>query len=102
MEAKEIIAGLGVWVAEKVVANAGTPRTLLGIAATLLSQPEILIYSDGALDPEGCRTVHRFISSKCSHLCIVHVSYPSVYGDGTPHPRYCPPNALCIELKGHS
>ena len=101
-EAKGIISGLGVYVAEKVAWNAGTPRTLLGIAATLIKQPDVIIYSERGLDPEGCLTVHRFVTSKCKHLCIVHVSYPSVYGNGTPHPRYCPPNAQCIELTGRS
>jgi hypothetical protein len=98
LEAGKIIAGLGIRVPDEVVYNAGTSRSLLGIAATLIREPEVLIYSVRVLDVEGCRTVHRFVASRCGCLCVVHVSYPSVFGDGTPHPRDCPPNAECVEL----
>jgi len=96
--ASQTIAALGVKVAERVASNAGTPRTVLGISAALLKQPEVLVYSTEALDVEGCRTVHRFVASRCSSLCVVHILYPSVFGDGTPHPRDCPPGAKCVEV----
>ena len=96
--ASQTNATLGVKVAERVAHNAGTPRTVLGISAALLKQPEVLVYSTEALDIEGCRTVHRCVASRCSSLCVVHISYPSVFGDGTPHPRVCPPGAKCVEI----
>ena len=96
--ASQTNATLGVKVAERVAHNAGTPRTVLGISAALLKQPEVLVYSTDALDIEGCRTVHRFVASRCSSLCVVHISYPSVFGDGTPHPRDCPRGAKCVEI----
>jgi len=95
-ESGQVIAGLGVRVAEKLANNAGTPRCLLGIAAKLISKPEVVVYSDAGLDVEGCRTVHRFVAAKCSHVCFVHVSYPAVFGDGSPHPRICPPGVQCV------
>ena len=97
-EAKEVIADLGIWVAEKVAYNAGTPRALLGIAATLINKPDVIMYTDSGLDPEGRLSLHRFVTSKCQHLSVVHVSYPSTYGDGSPYPRNCPANFQCIEL----
>lgn len=101
-QAGAIIAGLGVTVAERLAYNAGTPRNLLGISATLLKRPEVLIYSTAALDPQGCRAVHQFVHSKSLHLCAVHISYPAVKGDGSPHPRICPEGAHCITLSGGS
>lgn len=96
--AAQTIAASGVKMAERVAYNAGTPRTVLGVSAALLKEPEVLVYSTEALDVEGCRTVHRFVALRCSSLCVVHISYPSVFGDGTPHPRDCPPAAKCLEL----
>jgi hypothetical protein len=96
--ASQTIAAFGVKMAERVACNAGTPRTVLGISAALLKEPEVLVYSTEALDVEGCRTVHRFVTSRCGFLHVVHISYPSVFGDGTPHPRDCPPGAECAEV----
>lgn len=100
--AMQIITDLGVKVAERVAYNAGTPRALLGISAALVREPKVLLYSTEALDVEGCRAVHRFVASRCSSRCVVHISYPSVFGDGTLHPRMCPPGAECVELVGES
>jgi hypothetical protein len=97
-QAVTIIAGLDVRVADKLVFNAGSPRSLLGIAATLLQQPEVFIYSTTALDLDGCRRVHSFVQARCKHLCVVHVSYSSVYGDGSPHHRICPPGGRCVTI----
>ncbi len=97
-ESEEIVAGLGVRVADVLANNAGTPRALLGIAAALVQEPEVLIYSAKALDAEGCWRVHQFVRSGCRHLCVVHVSYPHVFGDGSPHPRDCPQGARCFAL----
>ncbi len=97
-ESKEIVAGLGVRVADALANNAGTPRALLGIAAALAQEPEVLIYSAKALDAEGCWRVHQFVRSECRHLCVIHVSYPHVLGDGSPHPRDCPQGARCFAL----
>ena len=97
-ESARIISGLGERVADKVDYNAGTPRCLLGIAAALVRKPELVIYSTVALDPQGCWKVHGCVAAKCSHLYVIHISYPSGYGDGTPYPRDCPPGAQCITL----
>jgi hypothetical protein len=101
-ESKKTISGLAEKlserIAEKLAWNAGTPRCLLGLAATLARNPECLAYSTVALDPEGAQSVHRFVATRCSHLGVVHISYPSVYGDGSPHPRMCPSGAQCITL----
>jgi len=101
-ESAQIITDLGVRVAETLADNAGTPRCLLGLAATLVTDPEVVAYSSAGLDVEGIRAVHRFVASRCSHRCVVHVSYPSVFGDGSPHPRECPQGGECIELTGNS
>lgn len=101
-ESKRIIAGLGEKlserIAEKLAWNAGTPRCLLGFAAALISNPEIVVYSTVALDPEGIHCVHKFVASRCRHLSAIHISYPNVHGDGSPHPRNCPSGARCIEV----
>ena len=99
-ESGQIIADFGVRVADQLAYNAGTPRCLLAIAATLIRKPEVVAYSTQALDGEGCWMVHRFIASKCNHLCVVHLSYPTVFGDGSPHPRQCPAGAQCVEFGG--
>jgi hypothetical protein len=101
VESKKIISSLGEKlserVAEKLAWNAGTPRCLLGIAATMARNPEILAYSTVALDPEGVQSVHKFVVMRCRHICVIHISFGSVYGDGSPHPRICPPGARCVE-----
>jgi hypothetical protein len=97
-ESGQIISGLCERVADKLDWNAGTPRCLLGIAAALAHQPDMVIYSAVGLDAQGCRKVHGYVAAKCSQLCVLHVSYPSEYGDGSPHPRDCPPGAGCITL----
>ena len=97
-ESGRIIADLGVIVGKDLAHTAGTPCCLLGLAATMTRKPQVVAYSTTALDVEGCRTVHRFVASKFAQMCSVHISYPSVYGDGSPHPRQCPPAARCIEL----
>jgi len=101
-KSKMIISGIGERLSEtvavKLASNAGTPRCLLGLAATLARDPEIVVYSTIALDPPGIQAVHRFVASRCSHLTAIHISSPSVYGDGSPHPRNCPPVSRCIAL----
>ena len=97
-ESKGIIAGLGVRVADDLAHNAGTPRLLLGLAVALVVKPQVVAYSTSGLDVEGCRTVHRFVASNFAQMCSVHISHPSVFGDGSLHPRQCLPGARCIEL----
>jgi hypothetical protein len=99
-QSSHVIAGLGIRVADRLAYNAGTPRCLMGLAATLAREPDVIAYSTAGLDAEGCRTVHRFIESRCGQLCAVHISYPTVFGDGSPHPRLCPPRGHCVELAG--
>ena len=96
--ASQTIAKSGVKMSERIAYNAGTPKAVLGILVALLKEPEVLAYSTEALDLEGCRTVHRFVALRCSSICVVHISYPSYFGDGTPFPRVCPPGAQCIEV----
>lgn len=97
-ESHELISALGVRIAERLANNAGTPRCLLGLAAALAVNPDVIAYSTEALDQEGCRDVHEFVESRCGRLCAIHISYPSQYGDGSPHPRLCPAGAQCVEL----
>src|SRR5262249_27700631 len=59
-ESARVIAEFGVPVAYILSANAGTPRCLLGIAASLIHRPAVLVYSCAGLDPSGCKAVHRF------------------------------------------
>lgn len=101
-ESAQIIAGLGERVGQKLNSNVGAPRSLLGIAAKLVQEPEVVIYATRALDPDGCQKVHQFVASRCNRVCAVHISYPSIYGDGTSHPRICPPGAECIEVVADS
>ncbi|MCI0638890.1 MAG: hypothetical protein L0Y72_05205 [Gemmataceae bacterium] len=93
-----MIADFGVHVADVLLANAGTVRCLLGIAATLVRKPAVLEYSTVGLDPRGRMAVHQYAASKGSELCLVHLSYPTIFGDGTPAPRVCPANAQCVTL----
>jgi hypothetical protein len=101
-ESKKKIAGLGEKlserIAEKLAWNAGTPRCLLGLVAALTRNPEVLAYSTVALDPEGISSIHKFVATRCRDLSVIHISHPSVYGDGSPHPRNCPSGARCIEM----
>jgi hypothetical protein len=100
-ESKQIITGLGEKVVDKVAYNAGTPRCLLGLTAASIRKPDVLVYTTLGLDVQGAWTVHRFIGLKCSGMCVIHVSHPSVSGDGSPHPRTCPPGAQCFALTVH-
>jgi hypothetical protein len=97
-QSAEWISSLGVRVAEKIAFNAGTPRCLMGLVAALMCNPDVIVYSTCGLDSEGHRSVHGFVDSRCGPLCAIHVSYPSQFGDGSPHPRLCPARARCIEL----
>jgi hypothetical protein len=101
-ESKQIIAGLGEKIDDRLNWNPGTPRSLLGIAAPLVQEPDVVVYSTVALDLEGCWKVHRFITSKSRQFCAVHISFPGLYGNGTPHPRECPTGAKCIQLAADS
>lgn len=101
-QSRHLIAHLGIRVADRLAYNAGTPRCLMGLAATLVRKPDVIAYSTAGLDAEGCRKVHSFIESRCGQLCAVHISYPTMFGDGTPHPRLCPPRGHCIDLAGGS
>jgi hypothetical protein len=101
-ESEQIIIGLGERVADKLAYNAGTPRCLLGLAAALISKPDVVAYSTLGCDVQGKWTVHRFVASRCIGMCLVHISHPSVFGDGSPHPRTCPPGAQCFTLTGDS
>jgi len=101
-EATKIISGLAEKlserIAEKLAWNAGTPRCLLGLAATVTHNPEILIYSTQALDQEGIQSVHKFIVTRCRHLCAIHISHPGIDGDGSPHSRNCAIGGRCLDL----
>ena len=97
-QSNELISALGVRVAERVANNAGTPRCLMGLAASLMLSPDVIAYSTDGLDPEGCRRVHEFVESRCGPLCAIHVSYPTQFGDGSPCPRLCPAGAQCVAL----
>jgi hypothetical protein len=97
-KAHQIIARLGVPIADRFAWNAGTPRCLLGLVATLTQKPEVLLYSTSGLDAEGCHAVHRYIASSSGALSAVHISYPSAFGNGMPAPRLCPTDAHCVEL----
>jgi hypothetical protein len=95
---KEIIDGLDEKIGDRLYWNAGTPRSLLGIAARLVHEPDVVVYSTAGLDLQGCQEVHEFVVSRAGRFCAIHIAFPSVYGDGTPHPRQCPPRATCTEL----
>ncbi|MFN0019831.1 MAG: hypothetical protein ACKVP0_16360 [Pirellulaceae bacterium] len=95
-DAQKLISGFGVPVDEDLSANAATPRCLLGIAATIVSKPDVLIYRTDGLDPRGRIAVHQYAAAKTRELCLVHLSSPTVFGDGSAAPRHCPPNADCI------
>jgi hypothetical protein len=97
-ESKRMIADFGVPVAEDLSANAATPRCLLGIAAVVARQRDVLIYRADGLDPRGRIAVHQYAASQGRELCLVQLSSPTVFGDGSPAPRHCPPNAHCITL----
>ena len=101
-EAAELIASFDVRVADILSANALTPRCLLGIAAALCKRPEVVIYSTCGLDPSGRLAVHRFVSLNSGALCAVHLSSPTVFGNGSPAPRICPDKSRCITLAADS
>ena len=101
-EAAELIASFDVRVADILSANALTPRCLLGIAAALCKRPEVVIYSTCGLDPSGRLAVHRFVALNSGALCAVHLSSPTVFGNGSPAPRICPDKSRCITLAADS
>jgi len=77
---------------------AGTPKALLGICVATASKPDVLIYSTQALDFEGSHAVHQKISQRAGDYCGIHISTPSIHGDGSPAARICPKPCQCIEL----
>jgi hypothetical protein len=93
-----MIADFDIPVADILSHNAGTPRLLLGIAATLARMPDVLGYSVSGLDPSGEIAVHNFALSKSNNYCLVHLSLPRFFGDGSPAPRSCPAKAQCVPL----
>ena len=101
-QAAELIASFDVRVADILSANAGTPRCLLGIASALCNRPEVVIYSTCGLDPSGRLAVHRFVALNSGALCAVHLSSPTVFGNGSPRPRICPDKSRCITLAADS
>lgn len=97
-EADILIASMGEPVEATLAANPGTPRELLGITAMLVRKPDVLLYFTSFLDPLGCEKVHRYVASKGADLCVLHLSMPTVFGNGTPAPRHCPLVANCVEM----
>lgn len=94
-EAAILIAEFGIPIAPDLSSIPGTPRCLLGIAAALARKPQVLMYSTAALDPIGCIRVHQFLASRRSEICLVHISWPSIRGNGEPAPRSCP-DGVCV------
>jgi hypothetical protein len=97
-EAHALIAALPVPVATVLSHNAGTPRSLLGIAAALARETDVVVYTTAGLDPLGCEAVHEYIASRRVDLCVIHLSMPAFYGDGSHAPRLCPSRAECLPL----
>lgn len=97
-DAANLIASFNIPVAKTLSHNAGTPRSYLGIAATVALHPDVLIYSSAGLDPRGCIAVHQYVRACCADTCAVHLSLPTHYTHGSSAPRYCPEDAECITL----
>ncbi len=79
---------------------AGTPRALLAIAVAIRSKPQVLLYSTCGLDHVGVLEVHGFVGDcrKDLGLFAVHISTPSVHGDGSPAKKICPPECCCLDF----
>ena len=60
-QARSLIDSLGVHVHEDFACNAGNPRCLLGIAAALHTQPDVLVYSTMGLDPLGRKAAIEYV-----------------------------------------
>jgi hypothetical protein len=95
-QAQALIEELPVSVPQRLDQCATTHRILLGLAVALANRPDILLYRTSGLDPLGILTVHEYVEKHCQDLCALHLSLPTVHGDGTPAPRICPPGAKCV------
>jgi hypothetical protein len=85
-------------VGEVLARNAGNPRCLLGLAALIAREIEVIVYATSGCDPRGILDVHRYASRKRSERCFVHLSIPASYGNGKPAQRHCPATTVCVAL----
>lgn len=97
--AQKLIEGLGVPFSDKMAHNGGTQRCLLSLVALSVQRIQVIAYSTAALDPLGCRAVHRFVAAGNSYSCFIHMSLTSEDGNEAAAPRICPPGAICFELE---
>lgn len=98
-EAADAIAGLGVRVHEILDYNAGDPRSLLGMAAALATNSEILLYSTCGMSPAGREAAHEFMGVHRGNRCVIHLapSLVTVRPSGPKNAnRFCPISATCV------
>ena len=98
-EATAVIRRFSSHVPDRLSTCAATPTCFLAIAAAVLKNPDILIYSTVGLDPLGCRAIHEYVGSYCRHLCVVYLSGAVEVGGQPPAHVDCPDNAECVILR---
>lgn len=107
-EAKMIIESFGIHVRDELRQNAGNPRCLLGLAAALSENPEVLVYTTAGTDPIGRDAAFRYVEGHRSGRSVVHIAYPPAvipWLNSVPREtqteqgkRFCPPGATCVSL----
>ena len=81
------IKSLGIRIADHLNEIAANPCWMLGYAAANFSQPAVLVYGTGGMDPMGIKAAHRYMKAAAERCCVINIS-PS-----------CPPAAKCVELE---
>ena len=56
---------------------AGTPRMVLGLAAAIAQNPDVLVFSTGGLDPSGIREVFQVVTEHLSDCSVIYLAWPS-------------------------
>jgi hypothetical protein len=100
MEARAIMARLGLRPDWRVCQLAMTPRTLLGLEAAWARGAEVVVFTTVGCDPLGRKAVYEAVSARLHHCAALHLSY-SFIQNGRPG-RDCFTRGSCIELRRQS
>lgn len=75
---------------------AGTPRMVLGLAASYARKPDVVVFSTAGLDPNGVRTVQQIVSQHLPECSAIYLAWPAIFQEQEHYGIF--PNSLFLSV----